>query len=319
MDQKKYESLVLRYKGKDHDFARFRKFHPGGSNTLGWYNGKEIGQVLESTHHSKSAYHLIKEYAADKTTKGSEDLEELIDWNQPVLSQVGSLRGNYNAWVLEPVDRKLRLFKSGLLEALTITTWHHVVAFWYPVILLLLYYSYKRLCYPDNYTIAFRVISMVFSFLFGLCLWPLVEYTIHRWLFHLKPPDDSPVLITIHFALHGLHHKVPFDDGRLLFPPGPGSLVGVLGYGLYTLLFPNILAPAILAGTIQGYVIYDLMHFYLHYGSPKEGTYLYEMKRYHNQHHFVQHEKGFGISSSFWDHIFETAITLKELSYSLKW
>lgn len=34
------------------------------------------------------------------------------------------------------------------------------------------------------------------------------------------------------------------------------------------------------------------MHYYLHYGSPGEGTYLYFMKRYHNQHHFVHHNHG---------------------------
>jgi hypothetical protein len=38
--------------------------------------------------------------------------------------------------------------------------------------------------------------------------------------------------------------------------------------------------------------MYDLVHFYLHYGSPKDGSYLYYMKRYHNQHHFTYHETG---------------------------
>lgn len=41
-----------------------------------------------------------------------------------------------------------------------------------------------------------------------------------------------------------------------------------------------------------GYVTYDLIHFYLHYGCPREGSYLYTMKRYHNQHHFAHHESG---------------------------
>ena len=41
-----------------------------------------------------------------------------------------------------------------------------------------------------------------------------------------------------------------------------------------------------------GYVVYDLLHFYLHHGSPKEGSHLYYMKRYHNQHHFTHYETG---------------------------
>jgi hypothetical protein len=41
-----------------------------------------------------------------------------------------------------------------------------------------------------------------------------------------------------------------------------------------------------------GYTAYDLIHYYLHYGSPNDGSYLYNMKRYHNQHHFTHHESG---------------------------
>ncbi|KAJ9597962.1 hypothetical protein L9F63_011163 [Diploptera punctata] len=73
------------------------------------------------------------------------------------------------------------------------------------------------------------------------------------------------------------------------------------------------------AGITLGYVTYDLMHFYLHYGSPEAGSYLYYMKRYHNQHHFTHHETGFGISSNFWDKIFGTEIFLRKLSRALKW
>lgn len=57
----------------------------------------------------------------------------------------------------------------------------------------------------DNFSIGTWVVC---STVLGLLLWPLIEYTIHRWLFHLQPPDNSPLLITLHFGIHGLHHKV---------------------------------------------------------------------------------------------------------------
>lgn len=41
-----------------------------------------------------------------------------------------------------------------------------------------------------------------------------------------------------------------------------------------------------------GYLIYDMIHYYVHHGSPNDGTYLYEMKRYHSNHHFINHDKG---------------------------
>ena len=52
----------------------------------------------------------------------------------------------------------------------------------------------------------------VFSALFlsGVLAWSLIEYCLHRFLFHLinHVPTDDPFWITIHFFLHGQHHKV---------------------------------------------------------------------------------------------------------------
>lgn len=45
-------------------------------------------------------------------------------------------------------------------------------------------------------------------FVLGMLLWSLVEYLIHRFLFHMKPPSNSYYLIMLHFVLHGQHHKV---------------------------------------------------------------------------------------------------------------
>lgn len=49
-----------------------------------------------------------------------------------------------------------------------------------------------------------------------------------------------------------------------------------------------------------GYLIYDMIHYYLHYGSPSTkgvlNKYLYHIKRYHYQHHFVHHDKGMTIT-----------------------
>lgn len=45
-------------------------------------------------------------------------------------------------------------------------------------------------------------------FVLGMVSWTLVEYLIHRFLFHMKPPSDSHYLIMLHFVMHGQHHKV---------------------------------------------------------------------------------------------------------------
>lgn len=56
-------------------------------------------------------------------------------------------------------------------------------------------------------------------FVMGVLLWSLLEYLIHRFLFHMKPPRDSHYLIMLHFVLHGQHHKVSGAGSRL----SPGS------------------------------------------------------------------------------------------------
>lgn len=42
----------------------------------------------------------------------------------------------------------------------------------------------------------------------GIFLWTLIEYCLHRFVFHACPPANWPMLITLHFLIHGQHHKV---------------------------------------------------------------------------------------------------------------
>uniref|UniRef100_A0A1B6DBJ9 Cytochrome b5 heme-binding domain-containing protein n=1 Tax=Clastoptera arizonana TaxID=38151 RepID=A0A1B6DBJ9_9HEMI len=307
------EGITIKYLGKEYDVTKFKKFHPGGSNTLTAFKGLDITKQFIETEHSPAAYSLLKEYDVKEETE-----EDLVDWSKSLYKQVGQLGKNYHSWVLNPVDKKARLFDSDLLEQLTITQWYVVPIFWVPIILGLTYSAHLQIGRVAENEGTY-VLNLLGSFLFGFFLWPLFEYAAHRWIFHLKPPDDWPFLISLHFGLHGLHHKVPFDERRLLFPPAPAAVIAFIVYCVYSVIFPAWAVPAIGAGSLTGYVMYDLIHYYLHYGSPKEGTYFYFMKRYHNQHHFVHHNQGFGISNNFWDKIFSTGLTLKKLKFNMKW
>jgi 4-hydroxysphinganine ceramide fatty acyl 2-hydroxylase len=74
-----------------------------------------------------------------------------------------------------------------------------------------------------------------------------------------------------------------------------------------TLIFHNDTSFPLIAGIIVGYIAYDLMHYFLHFSSPKAG-YLRYLKKYHMQHHYKNGQEGFGVSSTFWDHVFKTLI-----------
>lgn len=82
----------------------------------------------------------------------------------------------------------------------------------------------------------------------------------------------------------------PFDGSRLVFPPVPASLVVALFYTAFHLIAPGAVGKSIFVGGLGGYVVYDMIHYYLHYGSPKKGSYLYGLKAYHVKHHF-EHQK----------------------------
>ena len=134
-----------------------------------------------------------------------------------MLAQVGKLGHHYKTWVHSPVDRKLRLFESSFVERFSRTPWYIVPICWLPIVLFAASVSVHELAregfgsrganteHSHSFSIYF-----LFCLMFGLgvAVWSLMEYCLHRFLFHINPPDDSPFWITFHFFLHGQHHKV---------------------------------------------------------------------------------------------------------------
>ena len=129
-----------------------------------------------------------------------------------MLWQVGALGEVYHKWVHSPVDKPLRLFQSDFVEFFSRTPWFVIPLVWLPVVLFMsavslqgVNTSWMPLYSPSD---PLPVPAFFFWFCFGCFGWTLVEYLLHRFLFHLTPPDTSPFLITFHFLLHGQHHKV---------------------------------------------------------------------------------------------------------------
>ena len=56
------------------------------------------------------------------------------------------------------------------------------------------------------------VVKTLLCFLFGNLIWTVLEYGLHRFLFHIDDLlPDHPVFLTLHFLLHGIHHYMPMD------------------------------------------------------------------------------------------------------------
>jgi sterol desaturase/sphingolipid hydroxylase (fatty acid hydroxylase superfamily) len=140
-------------------------------------------------------------------------------------------------------------------------------------------------------------------FVGGYLLWTLFEYWLHRVVFHFEP--DHGIGARLHWIIHGVHHDHPNDPLRLVMPPSVSVPLGAAVFYLLRLAVGTHYAPGVGAGFFTGYLIYDMMHYYLHHGIPRSklGRRLREL---HMRHHFKDHTRGFGISAPYWDKVFRT-------------
>src|SRR6266851_8982926 len=92
-------------------------------------------------------------------------------------------------------------------------------------------------------------------FLGGWFMWSLLEYFLHRFIFHLNARSTRQRLRA--FLLHGYHHEFPDDAMRLVAPPLMSWPIAiVVALTLYGLVGPPAWLP-IFAGMAAGYLAYD--------------------------------------------------------------
>jgi sterol desaturase/sphingolipid hydroxylase (fatty acid hydroxylase superfamily) len=145
----------------------------------------------------------------------------------------------------------------------------------------------------------------------GYALWTLFEYWLHRIVFHFEPEDGLGA--RVHWIIHGVHHDHPNDPLRLVMPPAVSVPLAAAVFGVLYLMFGSRYAPAIGAGFFTGYLIYDMMHYYLHHFRP-HGRLGRMLRERHMRHHFQDDTRGFGISAPYWDEVFRTSTRDKRSS-----
>ncbi|CUM66919.1 uncharacterized protein PRCAT00004604001 [Priceomyces carsonii] len=228
---------------------------------------------------------------------------KFLDLSKPLLLQV--FYGDFTKeFYLDQVHRPRHYGKGSaplfgnFLEPLSLTPWWVVPLVWLPVNFYIFYVGWVN----QSKIVALSLWTM------GLFVWTLVEYILHRFLFHLdKFLPDHTAAFTLHFLLHGVHHYLPMDGYRLVLPP---TLFIALAYPFYRLvfsIFPFYMACSGFAGGTFGYICYDCTHYFLHH--TRLPQYLQDLKKYHLEHHYKNYEMGFGVTSKFWDVIFDTEIT----------
>ncbi len=140
-------------------------------------------------------------------------------------------------------------------------------------------------------------------FVAGILLWTLIEYLLHRFLFHFRPKGDRVKMFF--FLAHGYHHEFPGDRMRLVAPPLMFVTLALIFGVLYRVAFGGSYWAQLFAGTVTGYLGYDCVHYYTHHATPRSrvGKYL---RSYHLLHHFQDSDNRYGISTPLWDLVFGT-------------
>lgn len=186
------------------------------------------------------------------------------------------------------------LFQNRLLERLTRTT------FYFPVILFLLVGVATALyCYLS---LKINVFIIVALFVAGLFAFTLVEYLIHRFVFHFNASTPGQELLK--YKIHGVHHHFPKDKDRLAMPPFMSLTLAVLFFLLYKWLFGNY-GIALFSGFVSGYSVYLIIHYAVHrYRQPR--NFLSILWKHHSLHHYRSDNSAFSVSNPMWDYIFGT-------------
>ncbi len=134
------------------------------------------------------------------------------------------------------------------------------------------------------------------SAIIGFLTWSLVEYLLHRFVLHGVQPFQH---------WHEEHHRRPF---ALI---GSSTLVSmalfvVLVFLPLLLIARPWIALAATLGTTFGYLLYVFVHHGTHHWKARPGSWMQARKRDHARHHLPGAHGWYGVTTSFWDHVFHT-------------
>jgi hypothetical protein len=101
--------------------------------------------------------------------------------------------------------------RSCAVAAFTKTAWYVIPLVWVPL----------AAWFARPYVLSQGVLPALSQLVIGFTFFTLVEYSVHRFVFHVDDMlPDSPTWRLLHFLLHGIHHKVR-SNPRPPPPPRP--------------------------------------------------------------------------------------------------
>lgn len=145
--------------------------------------------------------------------------------------------------------------------------------------------------------------SPLFAFLVGAAGWTLLEYVLHRFVFHgtsAKGPGAKE---------HRRHHaQVDY------FAPSWQKALAAMAATAIVLPFFSLIVGVQLGfactlGFISMYLLYEILHRRAHTRPPR-GRYGRWRRKNHFAHHFVDPRLAQGVTTPFWDFVFGTGLSV---------
>lgn len=145
-------------------------------------------------------------------------------------------------------------------------------------------------------------VEVTLLYFFGIFFFSLIEYCVHRFLFHHS--GEKEWQLNLKYKFHGIHHESPKDKGRLVMPlPASIFLAIVLFLSFYIII--ETYAYGFIPGILSGYSLYLLVHYIVHAYSPPNNFFRVLWVN-HAIHHYKDEGAVFGVSSPLWDYVFGT-------------
>ncbi|KAF7972148.1 hypothetical protein HWV62_11125 [Athelia sp. TMB] len=324
------DDLIMKHAGKDIDaIMKDVDEHEHSESAYDMMEEYVIGRLGCNATIVDENWEATDDFHPDDTNSEDDYVKhQFLDLRKPLLKQL--LFANFSkSYYLQQVHQPRHLGYSatligGPLEHLTVAEWYIVPMFWGPItgyLFLRSLFQFSGYILPaftlNPYlpmgalsTITFAaLLKTAMCFATGNLIWTILEYTLHRFLFHIDEylPDNSACM-TLHFLLHGIHHYMPMDKLRLVMPPTLFAVLQAPFTKLAHTIFPTAVANGIISGAFAFYILYDCMHYALHH--TKLPAYMREMKKYHLAHHYKNFELGFGVTSKIWDVVFGTTLVI---------
>lgn len=191
-------------------------------------------------------------------------------------------------------NQPIQLFRSKSLEKLTVFPVGAFVAVWAVVLPMIVWAAWGT---------ASPARALVLGAA-GWGIWFLIEYAMHRFLFHMSPATEAGRKFV--FVMHGNHHADPQDPLRNLMPPIVSlPIAGLLWAASVAALGPQ--GTWLFGGIVAGYIVYDLIHYGCHQWKPR-GRLGRALMRHHMRHHHAHEDGNFAITGIFLDALLGTTV-----------